>query len=80
MVLQDAGDLEALVTIGVDEGEERSAAKLPPLEVKAEIEEGTYGQFSIGPLERGLRDHPGQSAPPGPPQLHPRRRGYLGPL
>ena len=54
MVLQDAGDLEALVTIGVDEGEERSAAKLPPLEVKAEIEEGTYGQFSIGPLERGF--------------------------
>ena len=54
MVLQDAGDLEALVTIGVDEGEERSAAKLPPLEVKAEIEEGTYGQFGIGPLERGF--------------------------
>ena len=45
--------MEAFVTIGEEE-EERVGSKLPPLESKAEIEEDTYGQFVIGPLERGF--------------------------
>ena len=45
--------MEAFVTISEEE-EERPGAKLPPLEIKAEIEEDTYGRFVIGPLERGF--------------------------
>jgi DNA-directed RNA polymerase subunit alpha len=47
------GDVDAFVTISEEE-EEQAGSKLPPLEIKAEIEEYTYGRFAIGPLERGF--------------------------
>ena len=48
-MLHGVGEVEAFVTISEEE-EERPGSKLPPLEIKAEIDEYTYGRFVIGPL------------------------------
>ena len=43
------------VFVPISEGEEESPeAKLPPVEITAELEEENYGKFAIGPLERGF--------------------------